>query len=284
MKNAFCLALLAIICFAGCKSAEELYNEGLVFYKGEGVAQDIDKATTLFQKAANKGYSEAKYKLATVAIEKGNLEDGVVWFDKVIDEDPSAAAKIGDMFYHGTQEVPQNYVYANRFLTKAIELDKADDEVYLHMADIYYSGHGVNVDYGKAFNYYKRAADMNNPTAIYDLAVCYYNGNGVEMNRSLAKEYIRKAADLGSPAAQEYLESERREEERARQQAEFARQQQYEQQQQAINNQVISCPGCQGRGRRRGTGFNSGGTEICPYCGGAGVVTYGFARKYGLIN
>ncbi len=290
MKNISCLAILAIICFASCQSAEELYKEGESFYKGsDGTAQDVEKAISLFKKAAKKGYPEANYTLGTIAIEKGNLQEGLEWFDKLVDSgEASAAERIGDLFYYGAENVPADKSSAVKYYNKAIELDEADADVYNKMGGIYYNGDGVSIDYGKAFNYIKRAADLNDPLALYNLAICYYNGNGVEMNRDIAMEYIRKSADLNFPAAKEYLETVRRQEEMARQQEEWARQQEYERQMQAredaINNQVISCPGCQGRGRRRGTGFNAGGTEICPYCGGAGVVTYGFARKYGLIN
>ena len=285
MKKRFTLAIFVLVGFVSCQNAEDIYKEGLSYYYGsDSKKQNTEKGISLLQKAANKGYPMADYKLGEISIERGNLHDGMAWFDKYIEvKKDSSALKIADSFFTGTSVFPQNDSCALKYYKKAFELDKADSDAYNNVGVMYVQGRGVGVDYGKAYDYFKRAADMNDPYGLYNLAICYYNGTGAELNQDIAKSYFQKAADLGHVKAQEVIEDFRQQEEWAREQEYYRQQQLQRERQEAIDSQVITCPGCAGRGIVRGTGFHSGGTQRCDYCGGGGVITYGKAKMYGLI-
>lgn len=51
--------------------------------------------------------------------------------------------------------------------------------------------------YSEAFNCFKKAAEREDPSAMYNLAYCYANGQGVERNYEKAFEWYRKAAFKG---------------------------------------------------------------------------------------
>ena len=59
----------------------------------------------------------------------------------------------------------------------------------------YDRGDGVPQDYGKAVEWYTKAAKQGHKDAQYNLAAIYHNGNGVQKNFSQAAEWFRKAAD-----------------------------------------------------------------------------------------
>lgn len=247
-----------MISMLSCQSAEDLYNAGLAYYKGSnGKEQNTDKAINLLQRAAKKGFNEANYPLGEIALKTGDLQGGLEWFDKYIDGgNYSAAMKLGKAFDSGEGIFPENDSYAVKYYKKAIELDMADAEVFNNLGVMYYNGNGTSLDYGKAFDCFKRAADMNDSQGLFNLSACYLNGMGVEKNQEVALDYMRKAADLGHSGAQEYLEEVRLQEERAR-----ARQRE------AYDNEYVMCPICKGTGRN------------CSSCGYSGYVTRKRAKR-----
>ena len=269
-----------LTCLVGCsQSAEDLYQKGINYYDGiNGVEQNKEKGLSLLKKSAGKGYDRAYYLLGVIAMKDQKMEECVVNYDKALELGESANAKmLGNSFYYGLNGFPEDDALAARYYLKAVDLNAADNEVYLNLGILFYNGNGVDLDYGKAATCFQRAADMDDPTALYNLAICYYNGKGVAVNRDMAMECVRRSAELGNKDAQNYLDALRQEE--------YERQLRQEQaMQEAIDNQIITCPSCHGYGRVQGTGFHSGGTMTCSLCQGAGQVTYGYARRYGFIN
>lgn len=262
--------ILAASCFWACsQSAEELCNKGIAYYDGtDGVEQDKAKGITLLKKSAEKGYSNAYYLLGVIAMGEGNVQDCLTYFDKALElGEPTNARMLGNNFYYGQDSFPEDDACAAKYYLKAVDLGVADSEVFLNLGTLFYNGDGVDLDYGKAATCFQRAADMNEPKALYNLAICYYNGLGVEMNQDMAIECIKRSAELGNEKAQNYLNA-LRQEEYERQQAMQA----------AMENQIIACPLCEG------TGYILNGAQICSVCRGSGQVRYGYARSYGLVN
>jgi TPR repeat protein len=72
----------------------------------------------------------------------------------------------------------------------------------LGVATLYYSGHGVMLDYNVAFDWYSKAADQGVPQAQYMLAAMYRDGKGVEQDHARAATLFRKAADHDVQGAQ----------------------------------------------------------------------------------
>ncbi len=66
-------------------------------------------------------------------------------------------------------------------------------------------GEDCKIDYEKAFKCFKKAADLGNDRAMYNVALCYSRGSGVEKDLGNAAHYYKKSADNGNvKAAYEY--------------------------------------------------------------------------------
>jgi TPR repeat protein len=61
----------------------------------------------------------------------------------------------------------------------------------------YFYGIGVREDHLKAVYWYKKAAKMNVPRALYNLGLCYKHGAGVVKSSRWAKHYFEKAQKVG---------------------------------------------------------------------------------------
>jgi len=70
-----------------------------------------------------------------------------------------------------------------------------------HLGYMYYTGEGVNRDYGKAVEWFRKAAAQGNADAQYNLAVAYAFGEGVEQDYKQAADWYRKAAEQGHAVA-----------------------------------------------------------------------------------
>ena len=70
---------------------------------------------------------------------------------------------------------------------------------------LYYSGLGVSQDYSKAMEWFQKAADAGNATAMFNIAMMYENGDGVPADQAAAREWYQKAADAGNEDAKAKL-------------------------------------------------------------------------------
>ena len=62
---------------------------------------------------------------------------------------------------------------------------------------------GVSQDKKKAFEYFKRSADLGNAKAQLIVGIKYEIGDGCEKDLIKAKEYIEKSVNQGNQEAQE---------------------------------------------------------------------------------
>ena len=68
---------------------------------------------------------------------------------------------------------------------------------YLWLGDTYYFPSGELRDYGKAFEYYSKAAEAGVADAMGNLGVMYGSGYGVEQDYAKAAQWYEKAIDAG---------------------------------------------------------------------------------------
>lgn len=89
------------------------------------------------------------------------------------------------------------------FLEQNLRLAKEGDvEAQMNLGYMYlYGNNGVEQDFTKAFEYYKMAADKDNPIALNNVGSLYFNGIGTEKNRARAISYFNKSAKLGNDNA-----------------------------------------------------------------------------------
>ena len=147
--------------------ADAMNSLGVLYYHGQGVAQDYVKAREWYQKAADKG-------------------------------NPDAMNGLGVLYDNG-QGVAQDYVKAREWYQKAA--DKGNADAMNGLGVLYYNGQGLAQDYVKAREWYQKAADKGNADAMNGLGALYYNGQGVAQDYVKAREWYQKAADKGNPKA-----------------------------------------------------------------------------------
>lgn len=63
----------------------------------------------------------------------------------------------------------------------------------------------ANKKYFEAFDYFTRASEKRDPTALYNLGFCYLNGYGCTKDINLAIENLTRASDMNNPQAMNAL-------------------------------------------------------------------------------
>ncbi len=145
----------------GDPKAEHLM--GTLYFNGQGVAQNDEKAFALFRSAT----------------EKGNLD---------------AKAFLGYMYDAG-RGVKQDKKKAFDLYKEAS--DAGNDAATVNMGILYYKGDGVAQSYEKAFQLFTSVGDYKNPTLFLYLGHLYNYGYDVRQDINKAVEYYSKAAALG---------------------------------------------------------------------------------------
>ncbi len=143
--------------------AEAQNNLGLLYDKGEGVAQDYNQAVSWYRKAAEKGFAAAQNNLGlSYAKGQGVPQDNkraVSWFRKAADQGYlEAQINLGAMYANG-RGVAQDYNEAASWFRTAAE--KGFPRAQIYLASLYEKGLGVPQDYGEAQKWYSLAAANN---------------------------------------------------------------------------------------------------------------------------
>ena len=119
--------------------------------------------------------------------------------------DPDIVKAIYDLGVRFANEdgVEQNYQKALNLYKKAMECGSLS--AVNALGNAYYLGDGVDEDYSKAFEYFELSASGGNEIGQYNVGMMYENGYGVEQNKEKALEYYKMSADQGySLAANAY--------------------------------------------------------------------------------
>lgn len=140
---------------------EAQFNLGLMYLKGEGVAQDYVEAKALFEKAAQQNNVRAQVNLGRM--------------------------------YAKAKGVAPNYGKAVYWFNKAAELGYADAQYSLGV--LYVHGHGVARDYDKAHDLFLKSAQQKNASAQYQLGLMYFKGKGVAIDKVTALKWLILAGD-----------------------------------------------------------------------------------------
>lgn len=142
--------------------------------------------------------------IAATKIQFEEMEDGLKWMDKVVEDFPTFSPILGQaaMLYWSTE----NYSKAARYATMADKENSLQGTFVLGWCMAYGEGIALNAEAG--FKKIRKAANIGTPDyAMFALGECYYNGIGTTVNKQLAKEWFQKAADAGIEEAQEKLDT-----------------------------------------------------------------------------
>ena len=153
--------------------------------------------------AANHGYVLAMGEMAKNFRrgENGYVKDAAKafkWATKAANaNDKKGQRELGICYYIGIG-VARDHVAALKWYELA-----GDADSFNRMGVIYSKGeYGVDTDDTKAVEYYRKAADLGDEVAQYNLANMYYKGEGVEQSFTEARRFFKLSADQDDEDAQ----------------------------------------------------------------------------------
>jgi len=150
-----------------------LYQLGMRYLHGQGVAQDFAQAVEKITAAAQLQQADAQFELGHFLFQ-GSL--------------------------HGLHPHPQDHAQAFEYFMKAAQQEHLG--ALNRLVQMYYEGLGVAPDVDEAFYYAQKAALAGYPSAQFKLAHLYQTGLGVEKNPAEALRWYREAAQGGYADAQ----------------------------------------------------------------------------------
>lgn len=175
---------------------------GKLYDEGQYVSQDIKKAIEYYEKSANKGYPEAEYTLGRIYyigeyVEKNDAE-ALYWILKAEKEvnDPNFCTTLAMIYKDSIDENVHNEENAFEYAKKAVEME--DAEAYNLLGTLYEIGCGVSQDYKKAAEYYQKAVDNGVEVAYLNLGALYQQGLGVVKDEKKAVEYFQYGVNTGN--------------------------------------------------------------------------------------
>ena len=211
-------------------------NLGVLYLQGNGVPKDIESAKKMFRMAAKLGLTDSMIRMGRLERandspkahkaafdwffqarasmegmrELGNCyldgvgvepdaDEGLRWYLSAIDAGhPFAPADLADRLLTG-RGLKADPAKAKAILEKAALNGNAGAATKLgHIAS-------KSSAYEEALKYYRMAANLGEPTAMFCIAIQYKNGWGVTRDDEEALNWLRKAAEHGNDHAKQVL-------------------------------------------------------------------------------
>lgn len=197
------------------ESVQSLKARAKNHYRGIGAEQNYAKALQLYLQAAHQGDSEAQYIAGGMYFKGLGTRKDLTMAFKLLHQaalsgksTPESQQIIGQAFLLGSG-APKDYGKAAEWYTRAAE--SGNREAQNELGFMYFVGKGVERDVEKGADYFLRAAYKGLAIAQYNVGIIYYTGNGFkesDLKKSFA--WLNLAATNGHQpalAARTYLET-----------------------------------------------------------------------------
>jgi len=190
--------------------AQAQYTLGEVYDTGDLVKKDVEEAIRWHRMAADQGHLQAQINLGCLLEKRDAEEEALQWFRKAAQQGEKNESGYGQSNYgrcllYGIGG-EQNFAEAVKWLKEAVKLNVDNDSALYMLGGCYDNGDGVEQDYVRAFDLYRRAAELNYGMAQYEAGKCYLDGRGVKKQRQKAIEWFEKASENGHEKAAKQLE------------------------------------------------------------------------------
>jgi TPR repeat protein len=184
-----------------CSSLADMY------FKGEGIPQNLQKAITLYTKACERGNAAGCKGLALlyrvgVGVPKDSKRAAEL-YKKACDVGLASGCSNLGVLYENGEGVSYDQRQAIKLYHSAC--DQGDALGCLNLGVIYHNGDGVQKDLARAAEYSKKGCDGGESLGCFHLAQAYNNGEGVPENPEMTVRYMRKASDLGNSSAFQFI-------------------------------------------------------------------------------
>ncbi len=169
---------------------EAQYEVGIMYLKGQGVAQDREKALQWLKRASDGGYQQATSKLGRIQEQQEKFKQSLRQAES---GDLEAQYDVAMMYLKG-RGVDTDGAKARKWLGKAA--DKGDTRAITRLGIINFKGENGGSDFKQALTLFNRVSDRS-ALAQYYLGEMYADGSGVKQDYPAAIEWYRKAAAGG---------------------------------------------------------------------------------------
>lgn len=201
------VALQKLLRLSERDDSEALCLLGVMYARGRGVGKDVEKAESLYRRAAALGNAKAKRELGVI-FENEDATTAVGWYLKAaIMGDSQAQFKLGWMYLRDTGVSKMG---PEERLGIAVNwIEKAAAQGYPNALNqlgfLYKTGKGVSKCLKKAGECFRMAADQGNHRACSNFGVMCMNGEGVVKDLVMAAAYFLRASEKGNADAQFHL-------------------------------------------------------------------------------
>ncbi|QLH41411.1 MAG: sel1 repeat family protein [Coxiellaceae bacterium] len=136
------------------------FRLGVGYYYGLGIETDLNKALYWLSQAAKQNYTAAEVFLGVLndqALLPNHTEQAALqWFFRAAKQnDPIGKTMLGIYYLYGRGNLVADPNIANYWLQQSVKLNYGLAQVYL--AELYYSGKGVEQNYPHALQLFKKA-------------------------------------------------------------------------------------------------------------------------------
>lgn len=166
-----------------------------------------EEAVSWFHRAALRDLAVAQFQIGRMCLGgqgvPENHGEAAQWLRKAAEQNHATAqVMLGILCMGGTRQFKSDYAEGFKWLRKAGEGGGFFSFLELAVAGnalgrIYEEGIGVEKNYKRAANWYKKAAGRGSVEAQRALGICYAEGKGVEQDDKKAHEFLKEAASLG---------------------------------------------------------------------------------------
>lgn len=211
-------------------NAFALYSLGRFYYGGKAVRQNKKSAFPYLVQSATRGNVRAMCLAASMALlepdecltedeETNGLQSFVTAFgaaasimllvrkaglptpdspvDASIEGDPLAMTALAEFYdegIDGVETIAKDQKKAFILRKRAAEMGEVG--AMYELAEQYKKGEGVDTNLAKAFEWYKNGAERGDINSMIGLSDCYFAGRGTDVNGSKAFEWASKAVEL----------------------------------------------------------------------------------------
>ena len=196
-------------------SAQAFYYLGELFTTGKSFEVDINRALDNYTAAAEHGYFAAYETMGDIFREgkfiARDLARAIDLYDKAAEELESAKKKSEELrhkretFFRYAKEA-EHLDPVQCFRNCAISTAMGYTPATRMLAHLYEVGRGTKKDRGRAFLWYKTAAEAGDEYAYYDIGRCYAYGIGTAFDYELALKSFRTAEAAGYTTAKREIE------------------------------------------------------------------------------
>jgi TPR repeat protein len=181
---------------------------GYMFEYGHGVPRDYREAARWYQLAATQGDTFSQTCLAEIYAKGWGVarddEMAAQWYGRAAALGHRQAQLHFATMYRDGRGVSRDFKQAEKWF--ALAADQGSAWAQMSIGVLYtHGGDGLPVDYRKAVDRFRKAAEDAEPTAEYNLGWAYEAGLGVAKDLDQANEWYRKAAGHGDESAKRRL-------------------------------------------------------------------------------